>query len=77
MEYKQEELQELIDGIDGDVTKTEKVYGGTRPVEVEYKLPDGRTVVENFTYHSPAGSDTWEAVLSITLTMQNNGIQIP
>lgn len=71
MEYTQEELQELIDGIQGDVISSEKVYGGSRPLEIEYNLPDGRTVVENFTYQFPASSDGW-AACTIYLTLINN-----
>lgn len=76
MEYTQQELEELINSIQGDVISSEKVYGGSRPLEIEYSLADGRTVTKYFSYHYPASSDAW-AACSITLTMQNNALQVP
>ena len=68
MAYTQEQLEELIAPLTGEVLEQEAVYGGKRPVVIEYNLSDNSVVQERFAYAKPADSDEWAAVKSITLT---------
>ena len=68
MEHTQEELQELIFGIEPKVLEQEPVYAGFRPTKQRYATTQG-VVEESVTYLYPATSGSWGNVRRRELTL--------
>lgn len=61
----QEELQQLTEGLEGEVIESEPVYAGTRPLKVRYNA-DGMTIIKTITYVHPADSTAWAEVKEVS-----------
>lgn len=57
----QEQLQQLTEGIEGEVIESEPVYAGTRPLKIRYNA-DGMTIIKTITYVHAADSAGWAEI---------------
>lgn len=57
----QEQLQQLTEGLTGEVIESEPVCGMTRPLKVRYEV-DEMIIIKTIVYMYPADSAAWAAI---------------